>query len=338
MDAIHKAPEKKIIFSGIQPTGVFTLGNYLGAIKNWGRLQDDYRCVYSIVNMHAITVRQDSAALRENTLSAYALMLACGIDVDKSIAFIQSHCPAHAELAWVLNCYTQFGELNRMTQFKDKSAKYADNINAGLFTYPSLMAADILLYQTDLVPVGADQKQHLELARDIALRFNGVYGQTFVVPDGYIPKSDNGGRIMSLQDSTKKMSKSDPNPKGFISILDEPDKIIKKFRSAVTDSDAKVCYADGKDGINNLMVIYSTVTGKDFDVIEKDFDGKGYGDFKTAVGEAVADELRPIQEHYKQLMADKPYLEKCYHDGADKANEIAERTLQSVYNKVGFIR
>ncbi|MEG0542769.1 MAG: tryptophan--tRNA ligase, partial [Angelakisella sp.] len=309
-----------------------------GAIKNWGKLQDDYHCIYSIVNMHAITVRQNPEELRKNSLSAYALLLACGIDIDKSIAFIQSHGPAHAELAWVLNCYTQFGELSRMTQFKDKSAKYADNINAGLFTYPSLMAADILLYQTDLVPVGDDQKQHLELSRDIANRFNGIYGQTFVVPDGYIPKSNEGGRIMSLQDPTRKMSKSDSNPKGFISILDEPSVIIKKFRSAVTDSDAQVRFGEGKDGINNLMVIYSAITGKSFETTQEEFSGKGYGDFKTAVGEAVSVELTPIQERYKQLMNDKAYLEQCYHAGAEKANVLAQKTLAKVYKKVGFIR
>lgn len=337
MDTTTAASGKKIIFSGIQPTGVFTLGNYLGAIKNWGKLQDDYRCIYSIVNLHAITVRQDPAALRKNTLSAYALLLACGIDVDRSIAFIQSHGPAHAELAWVLNCYTQFGELSRMTQFKDKSAKYADNINAGLFTYPALMAADILLYQADLVPIGADQKQHLELARDIAGRFNGVYGQTFVVPDGYIPKAEEGSRIMSLQDPLKKMSKSDPNPKGFISILDEPGVIVKKFRSAVTDSEAQVRFASGKEGVNNLMVIYSAFTGKGLGDIEKEFEGRGYGDFKTAVGEAVAAELMPIQERYRRLMDDPAYLEQCYHSGAAKADEIARKTLQKVYKKVGFI-
>ncbi|MEG0753598.1 MAG: tryptophan--tRNA ligase, partial [Angelakisella sp.] len=240
--------------------------------------------------------------------------------------------------SWVLNCYTYFGELSRMTQFKDKSAKYADNINAGLFTYPSLMAADILLYQTDLVPVGDDQKQHLELSRDIANRFNGIYGQTFVVPDGYIPKSNEGGRIMSLQDPTRKMSKSDSNPKGFISILDEPSVIIKKFRSAVTDSDAQVRFGEGKDGINNLMVIYSAITGKSFETTQEEFSGKGYGDFKTAVGEAVSVELTPIQERYKQLMNDKVYLEQCYHAGAEKANVLAQKTLAKVYKKVGFIR
>ncbi len=328
---------KKVIFSGIQPTGTFTLGNYIGALKNWVKLQDDYNCVYSVVNLHAITVRQDPAQLKKNTLSAYALLLACGIDPEKSIVFIQSHVPAHAELAWVLDCHTQFGELSRMTQFKDKSARYADNINAGLFTYPSLMAADILLYQADLVPVGADQKQHLELTRDVANRFNNLYGNTFRIPEPYIPKAEQGARIMSLQDPTKKMSKSDPNPKAFISILDKPETIVKKFRSAVTDSETEVCYREGKDGINNLMGIYSVVTGKSMDEITREFAGKGYGDFKTAVGEAVAEELRPIQERYEQLMNEKDYLEQCYRLGAEKARSISARTLQKVYKKVGFL-
>ena len=328
---------KKVIFSGIQPTGTFTLGNYIGALKNWVKLQDNYNCVYSVVNLHAITVRQDPAQLKKNTLSAYALLLACGIDPEKSIVFIQSHVPAHAELAWVLDCHTQFGELSRMTQFKDKSARYADNINAGLFTYPSLMAADILLYQTDLVPVGADQKQHLELTRDVANRFNNLYGNTFRIPEPYIPKAEQGARIMSLQDPTKKMSKSDPNPKAFISILDKPETIVKKFRSAVTDSETEVCYREGKDGINNLMGIYSVVTGKSMDEITREFAGKGYGDFKTAVGEAVAEELRPIQERYEQLMNQKDYLEQCYRLGAEKARSISARTLQKVYKKVGFL-
>lgn len=328
---------KKVIFSGIQPTGTFTLGNYIGALKNWVKLQDNYNCVYSVVNLHAITVRQDPAQLKKNTLSAYALLLACGIDPEKSIVFIQSHVPAHAELAWVLDCHTQFGELSRMTQFKDKSARYADNINAGLFTYPSLMAADILLYQADLVPVGADQKQHLELTRDVANRFNNLYGNTFRIPEPYIPKAEQGARIMSLQDPTKKMSKSDPNPKAFISILDKPETIVKKFRSAVTDSETEVCYREGKDGINNLMGIYSVVTGKSMDEITREFAGKGYGDFKTAVGEAVAEELRPIQERYEQLMNEKDYLEQCYRLGAEKARSISARTLQKVYKKVGFL-
>ena len=336
--AAPQSAKKPIIFSGIQPTGVYTLGNYIGALRNWQKMQEDYRCIYSVVDLHAITVRQDAAKLRESILSSYALVLACGIDPDKSITFIQSHVPAHAELAWVLNCYTQFGELSRMTQFKDKSAKYADNINAGLFTYPALMAADILLYQTDLVPVGVDQKQHLELARDIAGRFNGIYGNTFKVPEGYIAKAEDGAKIMSLQEPTKKMSKSDSNPKGFVSLLDDESTIIKKFRSAVTDSDAQVRYAPGKDGVNNLICIYSVLTGKSFDQVEEEFAGKGYGDFKTAVGETVAGCFRPIQQRHKELMADKAYLEQCYRQGAEKAASIAGRTLEKVYKKVGYIR
>lgn len=331
-----KKEQRKIIFSGIQPTGVFTLGNYLGAVKNWVQLQDDYDCAYSIVNMHAITIRQDPAKLRKQTLDAFALILACGIDPKKSLTFIQSHVPAHAELSWILSCYTQFGELNRMTQFKDKSAKHADNINAGLFTYPVLMAADILLYQADLVPVGVDQKQHLELARNIAIRFNGVYGDVFTVPDGYIPKL--GAKIMSLQDPTRKMSKSDENVNAFISILDDKDTIIRKFRRAVTDSDMQICYREGKDGINNLMSIYSAVTGKNYAEIEREFEGKGYGDFKTAVGETVADHLSPVREEFARLSSDKTYLEACYTDGAAKANKIAGRTLQKVMKKIGFIQ
>lgn len=337
METITATEKKKIIFSGIQPTGIFTLGNYIGAIRNWDKLQDDYRCIYSIVDLHAITVRQDPVALRKGILSSYALMLACGIDPEKSVTFMQSHVPAHSQLAWVLNCYTQFGELSRMTQFKDKSAKYADNINAGLFTYPSLMAADILLYQADLVPIGADQKQHLELTRDIAERFNGLYGKVFTVPDGYIPKAEAGARIMSLQDPTRKMSKSDANPKGFISLLDEPAVIMKKFRSAVTDSEARVYHGEGKPGINNLICIYSVVTGKSFDQIEAEFEGRGYGDFKTAVGEAVVAELSPIQQRYKQLMDDKAYLEQCFHAGAQHAAAIAQRTMDKVYKKVGYL-
>jgi tryptophanyl-tRNA synthetase len=327
--------EKKIVFSGIQPSGGITLGNYLGALKNWIGLQENYNCVYSLVDLHAITVRQDPAALRKNTMNAYALLLACGLNPEKSIFFIQSHVPAHAELAWILNCYTQFGELSRMTQFKDKSIKHADNINAGLFTYPTLMAADILLYQTDLVPVGADQKQHLELSRDIAERFNGIYGQTFKVPDGYIPKA--GARIMSLLDPTRKMSKSDESEGAFIGMLDAPDAIIRKFKRAVTDSEACVRYGEGKDGINNLMGIYSCVTGKTYEEIEREFDGKGYGDFKLAVGEAVVDHLKPIQERFKAYAADKAYLEQCYTQGAQKAQRLSERTLSKVMKKVGFI-
>lgn len=336
MQEIQATEKKKIIFSGIQPTGVFTLGNYIGAVRNWVKLQEQYNCIYSVVNMHAITVRQDPALLRQQTLSSYALLLACGLDPDKSMVFIQSHVPAHAQLAWVLGCSSQFGELSRMTQFKDKSLKHADDVNVGLFTYPVLMAADILLYQADLVPVGVDQKQHLELARDIAIRFNRRYGNTFAVPDGYIPKL--GAKVMSLQDPTKKMSKSDDNPKAFISILDAPEVIVKKCKSAVTDSDACVRYAEGKDGINNLMSVYSIVADKTLEEIQREFDGKGYGDFKLAVGEAVAEHLRPVREEHARLMQEKAYLEQCYTAGAQKAARFAQRTLEKVYKKVGFVK
>ena len=335
---VSSQERKKIIFSGIQPTGIITLGNYIGAVRNWVKLQEEYDCIYSIVNLHAITVRQDPIQLHKNTLDAYALILACGIDPQKSITFIQSQVKTHAELGWVLDCYTQFGELSRMTQFKDKAARYADNINAGLFTYPSLMAADILLYQTDLVPVGADQKQHLELCRDVAQRFNAVYGPTFTIPDGYIPKASQGARIMSLQDPTKKMSKSDPNPKAVVAVLDPPDAIMKKFRSAVTDSEAEVAFREGKDGINNLMGIYSVVTGKSMEAIADEFAGKGYGAFKTAVGEAVVEELRPIRERFESLRKDKAYLEECYHLGAQRALALSQRTLDKVYKKIGFLK
>ena len=335
MTEAGQTARKKIIFSGIQPTGTFTLGNYLGAVKNWGPLQDEYFCYYSIVNMHAITVRQDPKLLRENTLAAYALLLACGIDPQKSVVFIQSHVKTHAELSWVLSCFCQFGELSRMTQFKDKSAKHPEDINSGLFTYPVLMAADILLYQADLVPVGIDQKQHLELARNVAQRFNSVYGNTFTLPDGYIPKL--AAKVMSLQEPTKKMSKSDENPKACIAILDKPETIIKKFKSAVTDSEALVAYREGKDGINNLMAIYSAVTGKGFEEIEQEFSGKGYGDFKVAVGEAVVEELRPVRERFDELMKNRDYLETCYRDGAAKAEAFSQRTLDKVHKKIGFL-
>ncbi len=327
--------DKKLIFSGIQPTGTFTLGNYIGAIRNWGPLQEEYNCIYSIVDLHAITVKQDPVKLRQNTLQAYALLLACGIDPEKSIAFIQSHAKTHAELSWVLSCSTQFGELSRMTQFKDKSQKHADDVNAGLFTYPVLMAADILAYNADLVPIGADQKQHLELARNIAQRFNNKYGEFFTVPEPYIPKV--GARVMSLQEPTKKMSKSDENVNATILILDDKDTIIRKFKRAVTDSDAQVRYAEGKDGINNLMTIYSAITGKSYEKIEKEFDGKGYGDFKLAVGEAVADNLQPVRDEFARLMQDKDYLKKCYTEGAQKALSISQKVVSKVYRKVGFV-
>ncbi len=329
--------KKKIVYSAIQPSGTITLGNYLGALKNWVVMQEEgtHNCIYTLADLHTITVRQEPAKMRKNVLDAYASILACGIDVEKSIFFIQSHVHQHAELAWLLNCYTQFGELSRMTQFKDKSAKHADNINAGLFTYPCLMAADILLYQADLVPVGADQKQHIELARDIAGRFNSLYSPTFTVPEGFIPK--NGARVMSLQDPTKKMSKSDENVNACVSLLDSPDVILKKFKRAVTDSEARVAYGEGKDGINNLMGIYSVVTGKTMEEIENEFAGKGYGDFKVAVGEAVIEELRPIREKYEKLIADKAYLEESYRKGAEVAERMAQRTLDKAMKKIGFI-
>lgn len=327
--------QKKRVLSMYQCTGIFTLGNYLGAIRNHVRLQDEYECIYALADLHAITVRQEPAALRKYTLSAYAYLLAMGIDLDKTILFIQSQVPEHAQLAWVLNCYTQFGELSRMTQFKDKSAKHADNVNAGLFTYPCLMAADILLYQADYVPVGADQKQHVEIARDIAERFNGLYSPTFTVPEPLIPK--HGARVMSLQDPTKKMSKSDENMNGTILMTDDPDTIMRKFKRAKTDSDSCVRYGEGKEGINNLMDIYSCVTGKTMEEIEREFDGKGYGDFKPAVAEVVIDELRPIQEEYARLMADKEYLERCYTGNVPKARHIAHKTLQKVMKKIGYV-
>lgn len=326
---------KKIIFSGIQPTGTFTLGNYIGAVSRWGALQDEYDCIYSIVDMHAITVRQDPVKLRQQTLQSYALLLACGIDPERSIVFIQSHVRSHAELNWILACSTQFGELTRMTQFKDKSAKHPDDVNAGLFTYPVLMAADILAYKADLVPVGIDQKQHVELARNIAQRFNGKYGDFFTVPEPFI--SETGAKVMSLQEPTKKMSKSDDNPNACIYILDEPDVIIRKFKRAVTDSDAEVRFAEGKDGINNLMTIYSSVTGKSFGDIEKEFSGKGYGDFKLAVGEAVSDHLKPVRDEYARLLADKEYLKECYTKGAEKALRLSRKTVLKAYRKVGFV-
>ncbi len=332
---MQETNEKKLIFSGIQPTGTFTLGNYIGAIRNWGPLQNEYNCIYSIVDMHAITVRQDPAKLRQNTLQAYALILACGIDPKKSTAFIQSHNPNHAELSWILSCSTQFGELSRMTQFKDKSAKHADDINAGLFTYPVLMAADILAYNADLVPIGADQKQHLELARNIAGRFNQKYGEFFTLPEPFIPET--GARVMSLQDPSKKMSKSDENPNACVLILDDKDTIIRKFKRAVTDSEAEVCYREGKAGINNLMTIYSAVTGKTLDAITAEFAGKGYGDFKIAVGEAVADHLEPVRTEYEKLIADKAYLKECYTAGAETAFRITRKTLSKVYRKIGFV-
>lgn len=326
---------KKTIFSGIQPTGCITLGNYIGALKNWVALQSDYNCIFSVVDLHSITVRQDPTELRRRCMDFLCQYLAAGIDGEENVVFFQSHASTHAELSWILNCFTYMGELSRMTQFKDKSAKHADNINAGLFTYPVLMAADILLYQTDLVPVGVDQKQHLEICRDIALRFNHIYGDVFTIPDGFIPKE--GARIMSLQDPTSKMSKSDPNVNGFISILDDTDTIMRKFKRAVTDSDGEIAYKDGKFGINNLINIYSAITGKTVDETVSEFSGKGYGDFKIAVGEVVADELKPIRERYEDLRKNKDYLEGVYKTGAERAYKISNRTLNKVKRKVGFV-
>ncbi len=330
-----KIERKKRSFSLIQPTSIPTLGNYLGAMKGWPAFQDDFDTIFGIADLHSITVRQDPTKLKQQTTQLYAMLMAVGLDPEKSILFIQSHVPAHSQLAWVLNCYTQFGELSRMTQFKDKSAQHSDNVNAGLFTYPSLMAADILLYHADVVPVGADQKQHLEITRDIASRFNGIYGDVFTVPDAYIPKA--GARVMSLQNPVSKMSKSDPNPKGTVYLTDEPNVIMKKFKSAVTDSEMSVHYAEGKDGINNLMTIYSAVTGDSFVTIEHDFAGKGYGDFKKAVGEAVVAELEPVQKKYSELLKDKKYLQECWVNGDDMAERIANRTLSKVMKKVGFL-
>lgn len=332
----ENAIEKKTIFSGIQPSGDLTLGSYLGAIKNWVELSDTYNCYYCIVDMHAITSRQNPADLRRRTLNQLAQYIACGLDPQKNTIFIQSHVPAHAELAWVLNCYTMFGELSRMTQFKDKSAKNADNINAGLFTYPALMAADILLYQTDLVPVGEDQKQHVEITRDIATRFNGVYGDVFKLPEPYIPKV--GARIMSLTTPDCKMSKSDKDPGGCIYIMQKPDEIMRSFKRAVTDSETCVrCNPSDKPGVSNLMQIYSVATGASFEAIENEFCGKGYGDFKLRVGEAVVELLRPIREEAERLISDKTYLESIYKEGAEKASRASAKTLRKVYKKVGFV-
>ena len=326
--------ERKIIMSGIQPTGVFSLGNYIGAIKNWKKLQEGYRCLYFIANLHSLTVRMDPQKLKKLTLDCVAMLLACGVDVEKSLVFIQSQVPEHSQLSWVLQCYTQFGELSRMTQFKDKSLKNSNNINAGLFGYPVLMAADILIYQSDFVPIGADQKQHLEITRDIANRFNNLYGQTFKLPQPYV--SEFGDRVMSLVDPTSKMSKSDKNKNGFISILDPPDDIVSKFKKAVTDSEAKIYYSDDKPGISNLLAIYSALSGLGIKEVERKFEAKGYGEFKMAVGELVAKTLAPIQEEYRRLVEDRGELERVCRKGAEMASEMAKKTLSVVYEKLGI--
>ena len=331
-------PTKKVMLSGIKPTGDLTLGSYLGAIKNWAERAEQYDCYYFMADLHALTTRNNPADLRRRTLEQLAQYVACGLDPQKNTLFLQSHVPAHAELGWVLNCYTMFGELSRMTQFKDKSAKNADNINGGLFTYPALMAADILLYQPDYVPVGDDQKQHVELTRDVAQRFNNLYGETFKVPEPFIPKV--GARIMDLLDPHSKMSKSDEVGNGRVCLMDRPEDIARKFKRAVTDSDTERCVRfdpENKPGVANLMNIYAAVTGLSFAEIERDFEGKGYGVFKPAVGEAVIETLRPIREEAERIMKDKAYLQNLCKDGAERASYIANKTLRKVYKKVGLV-
>lgn len=332
---MENTERRQRVFSGIQPSGNITMGNYMGAITNWVSMQDMYDCLFCVVDMHAITVRQDPKKLREQTLSLLALLIGCGLDPEKNIMYIQSHVRQHAELSWILNCYTMYGELSRMTQFKDKSAKHADNINAGLFDYPVLMAADILLYNADYVPIGEDQKQHLELARNIAQRFNNHHGDVFTIPEPYIPKV--GGRIMSLAEPEKKMSKSDTNPNAYVLLMDKPEDIMRKFKRAVTDSEARVEYREGKAGVNNLITIYSVATGKSVSEIENEFAGKGYGDFKCAVGEAVVELLRPVREKTEDILKNKDYLEEIYKKNAMRASCLAERTLEKVSKKVGFV-
>ena len=333
-ETIAEAPKKRVL-SCIQPSGTPTLGNYLGALKNWVAMQQEFDCVYAVADLHAVTVRQEPAKLRRQIYSTFALLLALGLDPERSVLFIQSQVPEHTGLTWLLSCNTQFGELSRMTQFKEKSRRHADNVNAGLFTYPVLMAADILLYQPDFVPVGEDQKQHLEIARDIAGRFNGIYGDVFTIPEAYIPKA--GARVMSLQDPAKKMSKSDENANAFIGMLDSRDEILRKFRRAVTDSLGCVRVSPEQPGVSNLIGIYSAVTGRTAEEIEREFDGRGYGDFKTAVGEAVADELAPIRERYEQIIADKAQLEQLCRTGAERAEAIARKTYRKAMKKAGFV-
>ena len=331
----NESTAKKRVLSCIQPSGLLTLGNYLGALKNWAAMQEEFDCTFAVADLHAITVRQEPAKLRSQIYSTFAILLALGIDPEKNTVFIQSQVPEHTALSWLLSCYTQFGEMSRMTQFKDKSQKHPDNINVGLFSYPVLMAADILLYQSDLVPVGADQKQHLEIARDIAIRFNNIYGNVFTVPDAYIPKA--GARVKSLQDPAKKMSKSDDNANAWVAILDSRDDIIRKFKRAVTDSDNEIRMSEDKPGISNLITIYSAVTGKTTDEVEKEFDGKGYGNFKLAVGEAVADALAPIKQKHDEIIKDKKMLEQLYRQGAEKAERVARKTYFKAMKKVGFV-
>ena len=327
--------EKKILFSAIQPSGILTIGNYLGALRNFKKLQDDYLSIFSLADLHTLTVKQDPAVLRKNIYELAATYLACGIDPEKSILFAQSHVSAHTELAWVLNTICYPGELSRMTQFKDKSLKHEDNINMGLMDYPVLMSADILLYQTELVPIGADQKQHLELARDLAIRFNNRFGESFKVPEGYMSKST--ARIMSLSEPERKMSKSDANLNAFISMDDDPDTIIRKFKRAVTDSDNKIIASPEKPGITNLLSIYCAFTDKTLEQAESEFEGKGYGDFKIAVGQAVADKIEPIRQEKNRLLTDKAYIDEVLKNGAERAERIAYKTINKVYKKVGLV-
>ena len=326
--------DKKVLFSGMQATGNLTLGNYLGALKNWLELADEYECFYSVVDLHSITVRQDPAELRKRARALLTLYIGAGLDPEKNCIYYQSHVSGHSELAWILNCFTYMGELNRMTQFKDKSAKHADNINAGLFTYPVLMAADILLYQTDVVPVGIDQMQHLEITRDIAQRFNAIYGDVFTIPEAYLGKV--GAKIMSLQDPTKKMSKSDENVNASIYLMDDPDTIMRKCKRAVTDSEGVIRYRDEQPGVKNLIDIYSACTGMAPADVEKEFDGKGYGDFKMAVGEAVISVLKPVQERVNDLSKNKDYIDGIIKNNAEKAQYVSNKTLRKVQKKIGF--
>ena len=337
MDTKKPEKTKKILLSGIQPSGNLAIGNYIGAIKNWIKLQEEYRCIFIVVDLHCLTVRQEPKELRKRCMEFIGLYLACGINPEQNIIFTQSHVSTHAELAWILNCYTYVGELNRMTQFKEKSQRHELNVNAGLYTYPVLMASDILLYQTDLVPVGQDQKQHLEITRDIAQRFNNIYGSVFKIPEPFIPEV--GARIMSLQDPSAKMSKSDENPRNYIALLDPPDVIRSKIKRSVTDAGKDVIYnEEEKPGISNLMTIYSCLSGKSFDEIQKDYEGKGYGDFKKDLAEVVVESLAPVQKKYKDIMKNKDYIKEVLKTGADKANHISGRTLEKVYKKIGLIK
>jgi tryptophanyl-tRNA synthetase len=327
--------ERKVLYSGMQATGLLTIGNYIGALKNWVNLHEEYDCFFGVMDLHSLTVRQNPTEFKQNARRIYTQYVAAGLDPKKNCIYFQSHVSAHAELGWILDCFTYMGELNRMTQFKDKSAKHADNINAGLFTYPALMAADILLYQADLVPIGADQKQHLEICRDVAERFNNIYGDVFTIPEGYFPKA--GAKIMSLAEPTKKMSKSDENVNATIYLIDDKDTIIRKFKKAVTDSDAEVRYdVANKPGVSNLMEIYGVVTGKSMDEVAREFEGKGYGDFKLAVGETVADMLEPFHARCAELEKDKTFINECIKENADKASYFANKTLRKVHKKLGL--